>query len=112
MTVLGWGRITPVQGDMLKLAGHVLHVVIRPAGADADEARLQSMREGLKRLRTRTGKDFGYDLGRWHHLLLNLEGDEFGYCHPYAWEGVRPAIEEAIPDPDRLRLVQILERTG
>lgn len=112
MTVAKWGLITPVQGDMLKLAGHVLHVMTRPRGAVSDADRMESMRQGLDRLRNRTGQDFGYDLGGWHDLLLNLEGDELGYRHPFAWRGVRQAIEEAILDPDRIRFAQVLERTG
>jgi hypothetical protein len=52
------------------------------------------MRQGRQGLRTLTGQDFGYDLGRWHAHLLR--SDEWGYWHPYAWRTVQPAIERAL----------------
>jgi len=108
MTIPNWGRITPCQGDMLMLAGHALRRYHMPRGTvETDEDRLEAMRQGRQNLRRLTGQDFGYDLARWHaHLLGN---DEWGYRHPYAWRTVRPAIERALTDADRLRLVKVLE---
>jgi hypothetical protein len=117
MTIPYWGKVTPSQMFMLMLAGHVLDRRFVASGKpdpkdDPDEARLASMRMGRDRLRRLTGHDCGYDLGRWHQLLLGDADDEWGYRHPYAWRSVRPAIEEAINDPDRLRLLQMLAQQG
>jgi hypothetical protein len=108
MTIPNWGRITPAQGFMLRLAGHVLQrYVVPPGTVEPDEERLRSMKAGKKSLCSLTGEDFGYDLARWHEWLL--ANDDVGYKHPYAWRTVRPAIERAIADPDRIRLAGLLE---
>lgn len=90
------------------LAGHVLRRYPVPSGTvEPDEDRLKAMRQGRENLRRLTRQDFGYDLARWHaHLLGN---NEWGYRHPYGWRIVRPAIEQALTDPDRVRLVKLLE---
>src|SRR5262249_34143233 len=108
VTIPNWGRITPSQADMLMLAGHVLRPYPVPQGTvEPDEDRLKAMRQGRENLCRLTGEAFGYDLARWPaHLLGN---DEWGYQHPYAGRTVRPAIERALTDPDRLRLVKLLE---
>jgi hypothetical protein len=97
---------------MLMLAGHVIsRHYVPPGTVEPDEDRLQQMRVGRQRLCRLTGQDFGYDLGRWHAFLTDAE-DEHGYQHPYAWSAVRPAIEKALKDSDRLRLVKFLEGDG
>lgn len=113
MTIPRWGRITPAQGDMLMLAGYTMtRRPVTPGAVPSDEARLTAMRAGRAGLRRLTGHDCGYDLGRWHELLLASVGDEWGYRHPYAWRAVRPAVEQGITDPDRLRLARMLEAEG
>lgn len=118
MTIPYWGRVTPSQMFMLMLAGHVLERHRFVVGGkpdpkdDPDEARLASMKTGRDRLCRLTGHDCGYDLSRWHELLLGDDEDEWGYRHPYAWGSVCPTIEEAINDPDRLRLLQMLAQEG
>ncbi len=108
MTIPNWGRITPSQDFMLMLAGHVLRRSFVPPGTvEPDEVRLEAMQKGRESLRRLTGQDFGYDLARWHDLLLGSE--DYGYRHPYAWRTVRPAIERTLTDADRLRLVKLLE---
>lgn len=110
MTIPNWGKITPTQGDMLMLAGHVLRPFHVPPGTvEPDEDRLVSMKTGRERLRRRTGHDCGYDLAGWHELLLGSD-DDWGYRHPDAWSVVRPAIEQAVNDPDRIRLAELLNR--
>jgi hypothetical protein len=59
-------------------------------------------------LRSLTKQDFEYDLAKWHELLVGND-EEWGYKHPYAWRTVKRAIEKAMEDPDRLRLVRLLE---
>jgi hypothetical protein len=109
MTIPNWGRLTPSQMDMLMLAGHVIHRhPVSPSTVEPDEARLRAMAMGRARLRLLTGQDFGYDLRRWHEYLLADE--DTGYRHPYAWGVVRPAVEEALADPNRERLVARLEQ--
>jgi hypothetical protein len=110
MTIPRWGRVTPSQMFMLMLAGHVLRPRHAAGAADADEERRESMRAGRERLRELTGQDLGYDLERWHELLVGNE--QWGYRHPYGWDSVRPAVLEAVGDPDRLRLVRTLEAGG
>jgi hypothetical protein len=113
MTVPYWGRITPTQHDMLMMAGHVVsRSAHKPPGVPPDEDRLAAMRTGREGLRRRTGRDRGYDLGAWHELLMGSEGDEWGYRHPWSWARVRAAVERAIDDPDRSRLVMLLEQEG
>ena len=109
MTIPNWGRITPSQGFMLMLAGHVLRRhFVEPVTVEPDDERLESMKQGRDRLCSLTGQDFGYDLARWHELLIGND-EEWGYRHPYAWKTVRRAIEKAMDDPDRIRLVKLLE---
>jgi hypothetical protein len=57
-----------------------------------------------------TGRDFGYDLAAWHHFLLNDDELLEEYTFDYAWDAVRPRVEELLDDPDRLRLVRLLEK--
>jgi hypothetical protein len=96
---------------MLMLAGHVLRPFMPPTDAvELDADRLEAMRAGREQLRRMTGQDFGYDLARWHELLLG--SPDWGYSHPYAWRTVRPAIEAALVDSDRQRLVAVLEQEG
>jgi hypothetical protein len=110
MTIPNWGRITPTQGAMLSLAGHVLRRhPVKPGTVESDEDRLAAMRTARTQLHRGTGHDCGYDLGLWHEFLLSSGDDEWGYRHPYAWRRVQSAIEQALADSDRLRLARILE---
>ena len=108
MTIPHWGRITPSQGYILMLAGHVISGLQPEFGAvEPDERRLDAMRAGYAGLCRLTGRDHGYDLAKWHQALM-AGNDEFGYRHPYAWRTVRKAIETDINDSDRMRLVRLL----
>jgi hypothetical protein len=103
MTIPGWGRVTPLQMGMLGLAGHDLD-----NQEPSEEERRIAIARGRSFLVRMTGQDFGYDLNRWHEYLL--ESHSAQYRHPYAWRAVRPAVERAIEDSERLRLVAILEQ--
>lgn len=114
MTIRGFGRITPLQGNVLCLAGLVL-----TQGGERrvpDEVRLRSMRAALGRLRRQTSADFGYCLARWHAFLQAREPFRQEYQHPYGWRTTSRRVEALIEDPERLRLVALLEsedpRTG
>lgn len=103
MTIPGWGRVTPLQMHMLGLAGHVLG-----NQEPSEEERRIAIARGRSSLARATGQDFGYDLNRWHEYLLKSHSAQ--YRHPYAWSAVRPAVERAFEDSERLRLVSILEQ--
>ncbi len=69
---------------MLELAGYVLPA--RNSAPDAvapDADRLRAMTQGREQLRSRTDEDCGYDLRRWHEVLLS-GGLMREYKHPYA----------------------------
>src|SRR5262245_4594452 len=102
MTIPHWGKITPLQADMLGLAGHV---VTDPAASE--EQRRKAIARGRWELKKSTGQDFGFDLRAWHQHLIATQSEE--YCHPYAWRTVSPAIERAIEDAERLQLVAALQ---
>ncbi|MBN9524342.1 hypothetical protein J0H58_38480 [bacterium] len=106
MTIARFGKIVPIQGDVLLLIGYRL-TMAQATVALPDPERLTNMRQGRDRLRQRTGQDFGFDLAAWHTYLS--AHPEYGYTHPYAFAGVRLAVEEAIPDVERLRLVALLQ---
>ena len=107
MTVRHYGRVMPLQADMLRLGGEVL---VRNTNAPpTDRERLDLMKEALWLLKLKTGRDFGYDLAAWHHFLLNDKELSKEYKFHYAWRAVRPRIEQLLDDPDRLRLVRLLE---
>jgi hypothetical protein len=93
--------------DMLCLGGDVL--VSNGKAPPADRDRLDRMKEARRLLTLQTGRDFGYDLAAWHHFLLNDDGLSEEYTFDYAWVAVRPRIEELLDDPNRLRLVRLLE---
>jgi hypothetical protein len=110
VTIPNWGRLTPTQGFMLMLAGHVLRpLLVEPGTIETDDDRLEAMNQGREYLCKLTKQDFGYDLARWHEFLV-ANDQELGYTHPYAWKTVKREIEKAIGDPDRLRLVRLVEK--
>lgn len=106
MSVPKYGRITPIQGSMLGLGGEVLDL---PFQEPTDEQRLAEMKASKDDLCQMTGRDFGFNLAAWHHYLMNSEKHAEQYTFPYAWKAVEPKILELIQDPNRLRLVQLLE---
>src|SRR5580704_8699217 len=103
MTVARFGRITPLQGDMLMFSGHVLWRA--PAPDAADEQRIAAITKGHAALVERAGRDLGYELRPWHDLLCSDRDLRAEYRHTYAWSGVKEAVERALTDPDRARLV-------
>jgi len=106
MTVARFGRITPVQGDMLQLAGNVLS---RQSDVDVtDEQRIAAIEAGQAALVARVGRDLGYELGPWHELLSSDHELRGEYQHSYGWRGVRAAIERALLDPRRENLLAAL----
>jgi hypothetical protein len=111
MTIPGFGRITPMQGDMLLLAGYRL--TPSPELNEApipDEEREQLMCDGLRALRRATAQDFGFDLSAWEQYLMSRL--DSGYCHSYAFATTRTRIAAAIADPERARIVEELAKGG
>ena len=107
MPVPRYGRVTPSQMCMLCLGGEVL--VWSGNVAPTDRDRLDRMKEARRLLKLQTKRDFGYDLAAWHHFLLSDDELSEEYTFDYAWDAVRPRIEELLDDPNRLRLVRLLE---
>jgi hypothetical protein len=108
MTIRGYGRVTPLQMNMLRLGGEVLLSGGIAAGQASDQQRLDVMKQARQTLTQRSGRDFGYDLAAWHHFLLNDATLSEQYTFDYAWNAVEPRINELLNDPDRLRLVRLL----
>ncbi len=107
MTVRDYGRTTPLQMDMLSLGGEVL--LWSGAVPPGERDRLTAMREAREMLMQRAGRDFGFDLAAWHDFLLNDGKLSDEYTFVYAWKAVRRRIDELFDDPERLRLVRLLE---
>ena len=104
MTLPDYGRVTPVQMDMLMLAGEpLLHGVEAPSDLD----RVRVMKEARESLKKFTGVDFGYDLSAWNEFLLTSPEFSKEYTFSYAWKAVKRRIEELIRDPHRARLVEM-----
>jgi hypothetical protein len=111
MTLPRFGKIVPLQGDVLELAGYVLSRDPRAdVVPDSDEERIRIMRRGWTSLVKRTGRDFGYDLARWVEFLEADEDCRDSFTHPYAHRTTMRWIREAIEDPERQRLVALIER--
>jgi len=108
MTIRGYGRVTPLQMDMLRLGGEILS----PGGSEtkpaSDDQRLSVMKQARQALTQRTGRDFGFDLAAWHHFLLTDAKLSEQYTFDYAWKAVKRRIDELLDDPDRLRLERVL----
>ena len=109
MTVPIYGRVTPIQGLMLGLAGEIFHT---SGVVQTDESRLEQMRQSRAILTRLAGVDFGFDLPVWHERLLASEAHSGQYTHPYARKAVRPKIVSLLHDHDRLRLVALLSEFG
>lgn len=108
MTIPGFGQITPVQGNLLLLAGYRLTRSQKFNEAPIpDDEKVSLMRKGLQSLRSATGMDFGFDLSAWEQYLMSDR--DSGYRHPYAFRETRRRIAAAIDDPQRMRLVKDLE---
>lgn len=67
------------------------------------------MKEAHRLLTLQTGRDFGYDLAAWHHFLLYHPRLSKEYKYPSTWKAVRRRMNELFDDPDRSRLVRLLE---
>jgi hypothetical protein len=106
MTVRHYGRVTPLQMYMLDLGGEV----VRWAGATppTDGDRQTAMKEARDILTRLTGRDFGYDLAAWHGFLLSDNNLSEEYQFDSAWKTVKKRIDQLLDDPDRVRLVRLL----
>jgi hypothetical protein len=110
MTVPNFGRVTPLQMDMLQLGGET--VLFGSTEAPSDLERMDAMEKARGLLRLRTGKDFGFDLAGWNYFLLRNDELSEEYTFHYAWKAVKRRIEELLDDAERLRLVRLIdERT-
>lgn len=108
MSIRSYGRVTPLQMDVLGLGGEVILSGGIRAGQASDEDRLNVMRQSRQMLTQRAGRDFGFDLAAWHDFLLNDARLSEEYTFDYAWKAVKQRIDELLNDPDRLRLERML----
>lgn len=108
MSIRSYGRVTPLQMDVLRLGGEILLSGGIAAAAPNDQDRLGAMKQARQMLTQRTGRDFGFDLAAWHEFLLNDAKLSEEYTFDYAWKAVKRRIDELLSDPDRLRLVRLL----
>ena len=108
MSIRTYGRVTPLQMDMLGLGGEILLSGGIASQRASDEQRLDVMKDARQMLMQRSGRDFGFDLAAWHQFLLNDAKLSEEYTFDYAWKAVKPRIDELINDPDRLRLARLL----
>jgi hypothetical protein len=117
MTIPGFGRLTPIQMDMLELAG--LNLDCRRYGFDPfnpgaaaipDADRIEIMKRGRASLVEHTGQDFGFDLTAWQGYLV--AHPDLGYNHPYGSRVTKKYVRAAIADPERQRLVSLIESSA
>jgi hypothetical protein len=108
MSIRNYGRVTPLQMDMLGLGGEVLLSGGIGREQASDDQRLSVMRQARQTLTKRTGRDFGYDLAAWHRFLLDDAKLSEEYTFTYAWKAVKQRIDELLDDPDRLRLERLI----
>jgi hypothetical protein len=94
--------------DVLGLAGEILLSGGIASGSASDQDRLSAMTQARQMLTQRSGRDFGFDLAAWHQFLLNDAKLSEEYTFDYAWKAVKRRIDELLSDPDRLRLVRLL----
>lgn len=105
MTVRRYGKVLPLQLYMLSLGGDIVSWGGRVPPTDRD--RLKLMKGGRGLLKMLTKRDFGYDLAAWHQFLLNDR--EHSKEYTYRSKAVKQRINELYDDPERLRLVRLLE---
>jgi hypothetical protein len=114
MTIPGFGRLTPIQMDMLELAGFNLdcrrygfHPFNPGAEAIPDADRIEIMKRGRASLVEQTGQDFGFDLEAWQRFLV--AHPDLGYTHPYGARVTKRSVRAAMADPERQRLLSLIE---
>ena len=108
MSIPRFGKIMPVHGEILSLIGWRLTRGESVLIEDQSE-RLSEMRYGREGLVQITGQDFKFDLAKWHKFLL--DNDEYGYHHPYAFQGVDRAVRDAINDSEFTRCAKIAQES-
>lgn len=103
MTMRSFGRITPLQGVVLRLAGHgpSQEYGVRDIERKTGEAAAAAIRNGAAALRDLTGRDLGCSLSDWHERLSQDEAFSEEYRFPYAWRAVEAAALKEIAAPHR-----------
>ena len=108
MSIRNYGRVTPLQMDMLGLGGEILLSGGIGSEQASDDQRLVVMKQARQTLMQRTGRDFGFNLAAWHRFLLDDGKLSEEYTFDYAWKAVKRRIDELLDDPDRQRLERLL----
>lgn len=113
MTVRSFGQITPLQGDMLFLAGYGpskelgVRDLVRQEG---DLEIIEAIRRGAATLRKITNHDFGVSLAAWHAFLQNDSHHREEYMRPSTWGGIERAVKAEIQNPERARLEALADQ--
>jgi hypothetical protein len=107
MSLRGFGRVTPIQMAMLRLAGE--DVLRGGPGPVTDIQRVAAMKKGRESLMQRTGVDFRYDIAAWRAFLLADAKLSEEYTFQYGWKAVQKKLDERIHDPDHARLAAMCE---
>ena len=102
MSLHKFGRVTPLQMAMLRLAGE--DVLRGGSGPLTDIQRVDAMKKGREALMRRTGLDFSYDIAAWNDFLLSDASLSEEYKFNFAWRAVQQKLEERIHDPNHARL--------
>lgn len=99
-------RILPIQSHMVHLMGNRL-----PDELDSNTVQAQApyMQAAMDALIRATGKDFGYDILRWHQYLKSAEAPE-EICSEYTWENRHDASKAWQPNSEWESVVDEAER--
>lgn len=99
-------RILPIQRHMVHLMGNRLPDELDSNTVEAQAQCMQATRDALIRA---TGKDFGYDVLRWHQDLKSAEAPE-EICSEYTWENRHDAFAAWQPNSEWQSVVEESER--
>ncbi|MBL3554163.1 hypothetical protein [Rhodovulum sulfidophilum] len=113
MMIASFGRITPLQGDMLLLVGFgpSSRDGIRDLETPVEQSEiLENIRKGREELVRSTGQDFSHSLQSWHNFLMSSEEFKRKYTHPYGWRNVERAVKAELRKPERARLEALADQ--
>jgi len=99
-------RIFPIQIHMVHLTGEQLPI---DDYSDTLQERSKRMRAARDALVRETGRDYGYDVSKWHQYLISSEASE-DTRGEYTWSDLHKRFENWKPDSDWQLAVDEAER--